>query len=64
VKLREPLEIERDEAGFEDEILRRVTGDGELRGEDDICAGGYGLAVGVENFRVVARQITDGWRGW
>ena len=53
-------EIERDEARLEDEVLRRVAGDGELRSENQIGAAVDELAVGLENLAMIAGQIADG----
>jgi hypothetical protein len=44
---------------FEDEVLRWIAGDGQLWGEDQLCAGRRQPLVGAGYFLKVAAQIAD-----
>jgi hypothetical protein len=57
--LRERFPVRGDEAGLEDEILRRVAGDGQLREDGEIAAGRLGLVIGREDAGDVAVEVTD-----
>ena len=51
------FEILRDEARLEDEVLRRITGDGQFRSEDQFGAGIGEAFVGAEDlFEVPANR--------
>ena len=54
------LEILRNEPRFEEEILRRITGNGQLGRKNEIGAGGRELIVSGEDFVEVTPQIADG----
>ena len=48
------------EAGPEQEVLRRVAGHGELGEEDEVGAGGLGLADRLQDPLAVPIQVADG----
>ena len=48
-----------DERGAEQEILRRIAGDRQLREDDEIGAGGLGGLVRLEDAVDVAREVAD-----
>ena len=48
-----------DERGAEQEVLRRIAGDRQLRKDDEIGAGGLGGLVRLEDAVDVAREVTD-----
>ena len=60
LELFEDLEILRNELRFEDEVLRRITGNGELRRQDQFRSGGRQPLVGAGDFLKIAAQIPDG----
>ena len=55
----EHRQIFRNEPRFEEEILRRITGNRQLRRNHDIGAGLHELIVSISDFLEVALQITD-----
>src|SRR5947199_7176630 len=61
MKLIEDLEILRDKTRFEDEVLRRVSGNGQLGGQDQLRASGRETLVSAEDLLKIAAQIPDCW---
>ena len=53
-------QVQRDEARFEYEILRRISGDREFRGDDEFRAAFDETMVCRDDFAVVFREGTDG----
>ena len=60
VKLIEDLEILRDKTRFEDEVLRRVSGNSQLRRQDQLRAGASETLVSADDLLKIATQIPDG----
>src|SRR5438552_14730337 len=60
MKLIEDLEILRDKTRFEDEVLRRVSGNGQLGGQDQFRASGHEALVSADDLLKIATQIPDG----
>ena len=60
MKLIEDLEIFRNKARFEDEVLRRVSGNGQFWRQDQFCPSGRETLVSAHNFLKIAAQIPDG----
>src|SRR5438128_9448707 len=59
MKLIEDLEILRNKTRFEDEILRRVSGNGQLGGQDQLRASGSETLVSADDLLKIATQIPD-----
>src|SRR5690349_12804460 len=59
MQLFQDLEVFRNKARFKYQVLRRVARDRELRGEDEIGAGGSEPFVGLNDPAKVALQITN-----
>src|SRR5437016_3537092 len=60
MKLIEDLEILRNKTRFEDEVLRRVSGNGQLGGQYQFGTSGRETLVGADNLLKIATQIPDG----
>src|SRR5947207_3087251 len=60
MKLIEDLEILRDKARFEDEVLRRVSGNSQLRRQDQLRPGRSETLVSADDPLKIAAQISDG----
>ena len=61
-RLRDPLERRprvRQEVGLQQQVLRRVPGDRQLREEDDLSPGGRGALQVVEDQPLVALEVAD-----
>ena len=54
------LQIQRNKARLEDEILRRVTGERQLRGEHDLRATGNEITIRREDLFRVSAEVTNG----
>src|SRR5438067_10203111 len=61
MKLIEDLEILRNKARFEDEVLRRVSGNGQFRRQDQFGASGRETLVSADDPLKIAAQIPDCW---
>ena len=59
--LAQHLEVVLDEAGLEEEVLRRIAGDGELGEEGDVRTSFLGLLEGGEDAGGVARRGRRPW---
>src|SRR5436309_47090 len=60
MKLIEDLEILRNKTRFEDEVLRRVSGNSQFWGQDQFGASGRETLVSADNLLKIATQIPDG----
>ncbi len=60
VQFFQDLQVLRNEARLEEQVLGRITGDGELRRKDQLGTGGSEPLIGTENFLKVAVQIANG----
>src|SRR5205823_6107874 len=60
VKLIEDLEILRNKTRFEDEVLRRVSGNGQFWRQDQFGATGRETLVSADDLLKIAAQIPDG----
>src|SRR5436305_12265221 len=61
MKLIEDLEILWNKTRFEDEVLRRVSGNGQLGGQDQFRASGRETLIRADDPLKIAAQIPDGW---
>ena len=59
MKLIEDLEILRNKTRFEDEVLRRVSGNGQFWRQDQFGASGRETLVSADNLLKIAAQISD-----
>src|SRR6266480_3137448 len=60
MKLIEDLEILRNKTRFEDEVLRRVSGNGQFWRQDQFRASGRETLVSADNLLKIPAQIPDG----
>ena len=49
-----------EEGASQDEVFRRVAGEGEFGQDDEIAGGGFGGGDGVQNTLGITRQVADG----
>src|SRR5437764_3712995 len=61
MKLIEDLEILRNKTRFEDEVLRRISGNGQLGGQYQFGTSGRETLVGADDPLKIAAQISNCW---
>ena len=59
VKLLEDLEVLRDKTRFENQILRRISGDGQLRRQNQLRARSSEALISMDDLLEIAAQIPD-----